>query len=108
MRWNTAILFEEDIFGAYFPIEKRQILIPCITIRKKGFMGPLSKIWLLEARYLKAFDDQSVKKIGRHLHVDLFRDKLKEVRLENQITSFPIKETLRKIPPPPFYQETPP
>ena len=65
-RWNTAILFEEDIFGAYFPIEKRQILIPCITIRKKGFMGPLSKICLLEARYLKAFDDQSVKKIGRH------------------------------------------
>ena len=59
-------------------------------------MGPLSKIWLLEARYLKAFD----KKIGRHLHVDLFREKLKEVRLENQITPFPIKETLRKIPPP--------
>ena len=60
-----GILFEEDIFGAYFPIEKRQTLYSCITIRKKGFMGPLSKIWLLEARYLKAFDDQSVKKIGR-------------------------------------------
>ena len=71
-------------------------------------MGPLSKIWLLEARYLKAFDDQSVKKIGRHLHVDFFKDKLKEVCLENQITSFPIKETLRKIPPPPSYQEIPP
>ena len=63
-------------------------------------MGPLSKIWLLEAKYLKAFDDQSVKKIGRHLHVDFFKDKLKEVRLENQIISIPIKETLRKIPPP--------
>ena len=69
-------------------------------------MSPLSKIGLVKARYLKAFDDQSVKKIGRHLHVDLFRDKLKEVRLENQITSFPIKETLPKIPPP-SYQETP-
>ena len=35
IRWNTAILFEEDI-GAYFPIEKRQILNPCITPKEKG------------------------------------------------------------------------
>ena len=30
----------------------------------------------------------------------MYVDLLKEARLENQITSFPIKETLRKIPSP--------
>ena len=78
IRWNIVIIFEEDIFGAFFPLEKRQILNPRITTREEEFMGPLSKIWLSGAIYFEALDDQSVKKIGRHLHWNLIRDKLKD------------------------------